>query len=174
MNEQPRPPASTAIGVRAARPEDHELVHALVAELAAYEKLGHEVEATHADLAAALFCAEPKVFCEIAELSGEAAGLAIWYYSFSSFRGRHGIWLEDLFVRPAFRRKGIATALLGALAARCRTEALARMEWSVLGWNTPAIRFYESLGARLMSEWSSFRIDDDALAPLAGLARAPA
>ncbi len=170
----PNREVTLAVAIRPARPEDLSLVHDLVGELAEYEKLGHELTATRADLAAALFRAEPRVFCEIAELEGEPAGLAIWFYAFSTFRGRHGIWLEDLFMRQAFRRQGIGTALLRALAARCRAEGLARLEWSVLDWNVPSIRFYETLGARLMNEWTSCRIDGDGLAALAGPNRASA
>lgn len=162
------PGLSSAVSVRSAKPEDISLVHAFVAELAAYEKLGHEVTATSGDLAAALFCAAPKVACEIAELAGTPAGLAIWFYTFSTFRGRHGIWVEDLFVRPSFRRSGVGTALLASLAARCRAEGLARLEWSVLDWNTPSIRFYETLGASLMSEWTICRLEGEALDTLAG------
>jgi GNAT superfamily N-acetyltransferase len=162
------PDLSSAILVRPAGPADLVLIHALVGELAAYEKLGHEVEATSADLAEALFCAAPKVFGEIAEVAGAPAGLAIWFYTFSTFRGRHGIWLEDLFVRPSYRRKGVGTALLASLAVRCRAEALARLEWSVLDWNAPSIRFYETLGTRLMSEWTICRLEGEALAALAG------
>lgn len=157
-----------AVVIRPAKPEDISLVHGLVAELAEYEKLGHEVTASSADLAAALFRAEPKVFCEIAELAGAPAGFAIWFYSFSTFRGRHGIWLEDLFVRQPFRRQGIGTALLAGLAARGLAEGLTRLEWSVLDWNAPSILFYETLGARLMSDWTSCRIEGDALVALAG------
>jgi len=157
--------------IRPAQPADLTLVHRLVGELADYEKLGHEMEATSADLGAALFRPEPKIFCEIAEAAGEPAGLALWFYSFSSFRGRHGIWLEDLFVRPAFRRKGIGTALVAGLAERCRAEGLARLEWSVLDWNEPSIRFYETLGARLVSEWTYCRVEDGALGGLARLPR---
>jgi len=163
-----------AIVIRPAQPEDLALVHDLVTELAEYEKLGREVTATSADLAAALFCAAPKVFCEIAEAASVPAGLAIWFYSFSTFRGRHGIWLEDLVVREAFRRKGIGTALVGGLARRCLAEGLARLEWSVLDWNEPSIRFYETLGTRLMTEWTSYRIEGDALVALAGPQRARA
>jgi len=166
LSLEPHPQAGSAVAVRPAGPEDLWLVHALVTELAAYEKLGHEVSATGADLAQALFCAAPKVFCEIAEVAGAPAGLVIWFYTFSTFRGRHGIWLEDLFVRPAYRRKGVGTALLAGLAARCRAETLARLEWSVLDWNTPSIRFYETLGTRLMSEWTICRLDGEALAAL--------
>jgi GNAT superfamily N-acetyltransferase len=159
--------ASSDVVIRPAQRDDLELVHALVGELADYEKLGHEVTATRSDLAAALFCAEPKVYCEIAEFAGKPAGLTIWFYTFSTFRGRHGIWLEDLFVRQAFRRKGIGKALLAGLAARCHAEGLARLEWSVLDWNEPSILFYEMLGARLMSEWTNCRIEGDALVSLA-------
>lgn len=159
--------ARPAVVSRPARPADLALVHGFVTELAAYEKLGHEMVATPADLAAALFCATPRVHCEIAEHCGQPAGFAIWFYSFSTFRGRHGIWLEDLFVREAFRRRGIGTALLAGLARRCRTEGLARLEWSVLDWNAPSIRFYEMLGARLMNEWTNCRLEGDALLALA-------
>jgi GNAT superfamily N-acetyltransferase len=156
-----------ALVIRQAAPEDLGLVHSLVEELAHYEKLGHEVCATRADLAAALFCETPKVTCEIAARDGEAAGFMIWFYTFSTFRGRHGIWLEDLFVRPAFRRSGVGTALIARLAARCRAEGLARLEWSVLDWNTPSIHFYETLGARLMQEWTNCRLEGQSLAALA-------
>ena len=167
MSPAPQPRAGSAIAVRPARPEDLGLIHELVRELAAYEKLGFEATVTGAELAEALFCAAPKVFCEIAEMAGAPAGLVIWFYTFSTFRDRHGIWLEDLFVRPPYRRKGVGTALLASLAARCRAEGLARLEWSVLDWNTPSIRFYETLGTRLMSEWTSCRLEGDALAGLA-------
>jgi GNAT superfamily N-acetyltransferase len=155
-----------AIFISRAQAADAQLVFDLIAELAEYEKLGHEVEATAARLSAALFCEHPKVFCDIAEYQGEAAGLAIWFYSFSTFRGRHGIWLEDLFVRPSFRRKGIGRALITTLARRCVEENLARLEWSVLDWNEPSIQFYKRMGARLMDEWTNGRIDGEALARL--------
>ncbi len=157
------PGLASAVSVRPAKPEDLSLVHALVRELADYEKLGHEVTATPEDLAAALFRAQPRVTCEIADLAGAPAGLAIWFYTFSTFRGRHGIWLEDLFVRPSHRRFGVGTALLASLAARCRAEGLARLEWSVLEWNEPSIRFYEALGARRMHEWTICRLEGEAL-----------
>lgn len=152
--------------IRRAQPADMPLIFGLVRELADYEKLGGEVTATRADLAAALFCEAPKVFCEIAERDGEAAGLAIWFYSFSTFRGRHGIWLEDLFVRPRFRRNKIGMALIKSLARRCREENLARLEWSVLDWNEPSILFYKKMGARLMNDWTNARIDGEALQSL--------
>lgn len=152
--------------IRAARREDVGLVTALVRELADYEKLSHEALASEEDFAAALFGETPRVFCEIAEVGGEAAGFALWFYTFSTFAGRHGIYLEDLYVRPAFRRRGIADALVRTLAARCVTEGLARLEWSVLKWNAPAIAFYEGLGAVAMDGWTVYRTNGVALARL--------
>jgi len=146
-----------------AEPADAALVFSFVRELAEYEKLLHEVEATEEGLAGALFGATPRVFCDIARWNGEPAGFALWFYNYSTFRGRHGIYLEDLFVRPAFRGAGIGKALIRALAARCRDEGLARLEWWVLNWNAPSIAFYESLGAKPMDEWTVYRLSGDAL-----------
>jgi GNAT superfamily N-acetyltransferase len=146
-----------------ATPADAALVFSFVRELAEYEKLLHEVEATEEGLAEALFGAAPRVFCDIARWNGEPAGFALWFYNYSTFRGRHGIYLEDLFVRPAFRGAGIGKALIRALAARCRDEGLARLEWWVLNWNAPSIAFYESLGAHPMDEWTVYRLSGDAL-----------
>jgi diamine N-acetyltransferase len=142
------------------------LIDQLIRELAEYERLAHEAEASLGDLERALFDPAPRVFCDIARWSGEPAGLAIWFYNFSTFRGRHGIYLEDLFVRPVFRGKGIGAALLKHLAARCCREDLGRFEWSVLDWNEPAIGFYRSLGAKPMSEWTVWRVSDAALTAL--------
>ncbi len=153
--------------VRPARPEDAALILALIRELAAYERLLHECEATQADIAAALFGPEPRVFAEIAEWDGEPAGFALWFYNFSTFRGRHGIYLEDLFVRPAFRSHGIGQSLLRHLAQRCVREGLPRLEWWVLDWNEPALRFYRRIGARAMDEWTVQRVTGEALEALA-------
>ena len=153
--------------VRPARPEDAALILALIRELAAYERLLHECEATQADIAAALFGPEPRVFAEIAEWDGEPAGLALWFYNFSTFKGRHGIYLEDLFVRPAFRSHGIGQSLLRHLAQRCVREGLPRLEWWVLDWNEPALRFYRRIGARAMDEWTVQRVTGEALEALA-------
>jgi GNAT superfamily N-acetyltransferase len=149
--------------IRPARKADAELIHSLVMALAQYENLAEEVEATSATLSAMLFCPSPRVFCEIAEREGTAAGLAIWFYSFSTFRGRHGIWVEDLYVLPQFRRNGIGRALMSALARRCVDENLGRLEWAVLDWNEPAIDFYKKIGARLMVNWTNARLDGAAL-----------
>ncbi|MCP8937203.1 GNAT family N-acetyltransferase [Alsobacter sp. SYSU M60028] len=153
--------------IRPARPEDTADIFALIGELASYERLAHEVDATPEMIAAALFGPDPKVHAEIAELHGEAAGFALWFYSFSTFRGRHGIWLEDLYVRPRHRGRGLGKALMGALAKRCIAEGLPRLEWSVLDWNAPAIGFYKEQGAELMDGWTTCRVTDAGLWRLA-------
>ena len=153
--------------IRPATPDDAALIHAFICELAEYEKLSHDVTAGEADIARALFCENPRVFCDIAEWHGEAAGFALWFYNFSTFRGAHGIYLEDLFVRPQFRGHGLGKALLTDLAARAVREGCARVEWAVLDWNAPSIAFYRSLGAVPMDEWTVFRLTGEALAKLA-------
>ncbi|MCS0497544.1 GNAT family N-acetyltransferase [Ancylobacter sp. MQZ15Z-1] len=157
-----------SLAIRPARPGDAGLIHAFVRELAEYEKLLHEVEAGEADIARDLFGPSPRVFCDIAEWEGEPAGFALWFYNYSTFRGRHGLYLEDLFVRPAFRGRGIATALMRHLAKRCVAERLGRFEWWVLNWNEPAITFYRSIGAVPMDEWTVQRVSGEALVRLAG------
>ena len=155
--------------IRAARPEDSAFIFALVRELADYEKLTHEVDATPEMIAAALFAHEPRLFCDIAEWNGEPAGFAIWFLNFSTFRGRHGIYLEDIFVRPTFRKKGIGKALLARLAARCIEQGYAHFEWAVLDWNKPSIDFYRSIGALVMDEWKICRLSGKALQAFAGV-----
>lgn len=145
---------------------DGEAVFSFIRDLAVYEKLLDDVVATQGDIERALFGANPRVFCDIAEWDGVPAGFALWFYNFSTFRGRHGIYLEDLFVRPAFRGKGLGRALLQHLAKRAVAEDCARVEWSVLDWNEPSIKFYESLGAIAMEEWTVFRLTGDALRKL--------
>jgi GNAT superfamily N-acetyltransferase len=153
--------------IRRARPDEAGLVLSLVRELADYEKLLHEVEATEAMISAALFDTNPRLFCDIAEWNGEAAGFAVWFINFSTFSGRSGIYLEDLFVRPAQRGKGIGKALLSHLAKQCVANGWSRLQWSVLDWNTPSIEFYKSLGAQLMDEWTVCRVGGPALTALA-------
>jgi GNAT superfamily N-acetyltransferase len=153
--------------IRRARPDEAGLVLSLVRELAEYEKLLHEVEATEAMISEALFGSYPRLFCDIAEWSGEAAGFAVWFINFSTFSGRSGIYLEDLFVRPALRGKGIGKALLSHLAKECVVNGWSRLQWSVLDWNTPSIEFYKSLGAVLMDEWTVCKVAGPALAALA-------
>jgi diamine N-acetyltransferase len=140
--------------IRPAVPADAAVIYGLVRSLARYEKLEHKVEATEADIAAALFGPAPRVFCDIAEADGAVAGFALWYYSFSTFVGRHGIYLEDLYVEPALRGRGLGKALLAHLARRCVAEELGRFEWSVLDWNEPSIQFYRAQGARLLDDWT--------------------
>ena len=155
------------IAIRRARPTDTGLVLSLIRELADYERLLHEVEATEAGISAALFGDNPRLFCEIAEWNGEPVGFAVWFLNFSTFSGRSGIYLEDLFVRPAHRGKGIGKALLAHLARLCVANGWARLQWSVLDWNAPSIAFYKSLGAVLMDEWTVCRINGPALVRLA-------
>ena len=156
-----------SLSIRRARPQDSRLIFSLICELAEYEKLSHEVEATEQGIAAALFSDHPRLFCEIAEWSGEGVGFAVWFFNFSTFSGRPGIFLEDLFVRPAFRGKGIGKALLAYLAKLCVEKGWARLQWSVLDWNAPSIAFYKSLGAVMMDEWTVCRVNGPALAALA-------
>jgi GNAT superfamily N-acetyltransferase len=152
--------------IRPATPTDTSTIHAFIRALADYENLLHEVQASEADLARDLFGPEPKVFCEIAEWDGKPVGFALWFYTYSTFQGRHGIWLEDLYVDPALRGKGIGKALLQHLAQRCVTEGLGRFEWWVLDWNEPSIAFYKSQGGVMQDEWTKVRVEGEALARL--------
>ena len=161
-----------SLSLHRARPDESGLIFALLCELAEYEKLTHEVKATEADIAAALFGAHPLLFCEIAEWNGEPAGFALGFFNFPTFSGRPGIYLEDLFVRPAFRGKGSGKALLVHLAKLCVENNWSRMQWSVLDWNSPSIDFYQSLGAIMMNEWKLARLSGAALAELATAAKA--
>ena len=156
------------LSIRAAQPGEAALVLAFVRELADYEKLTHEVDATESMIDAALFGESPRVFCDFAEWNGEPVGFALWFLNFSSFRGKNGIYLEDVFVRPTHRGEGIGKALLAHLAKRCVSEGWARLEWAVLDWNTPSIEFYKAQGAALMDEWTICRVTGAALERLAG------
>ena len=156
-----------SLTIRRARPDEAGLVFSLVRELADYEKLLHEVQASEADIAEALFGANPRLYCDIAEWNGEPAGFAVWFVNFSTFAGRHGIYLEDLFVRPALRGKGIGKALLVHLAKQCLANGWSRLQWAVLDWNAPSIAFYKSLGAEMMDEWTICRVSGEALSALA-------
>lgn len=156
-----------SLSIRAARRGDSALIFALVRELADYEKLSAEVDATEDAIAAALFADAPRLYCDIAEWAGEAAGFAVWFLNFSTFRGRHGIYVEDIFVRPQFRGRGIGRALMAHLARRCVEQGYARCEWAVLDWNTPSIAFYRSIGAQCMDEWKICRLSGPALARFA-------
>ena len=158
----------SALVIREARSVDAALVMEFIRALADYEKLAHDVVTNEREIAAALFAPQPRVFCDIAEWNGEAAGFAVWFYNFSTFRGRHGIYLEDLFVKPDFRGHGIGKALLANLARRAVEQNCARVEWSVLDWNKPSIDFYEGIGARPVNGWYVYRLQDAALKKLGG------
>jgi GNAT superfamily N-acetyltransferase len=155
------------LSLRPAAPSDAALIHGFIRELADYERLLDQVQATEADIAGVLFGAQPRAFCDIAELDGAAVGFALWFYNLSTFTGRHGIYLEDLYVRPEARGHGAGKALLAHLARRCVDEGLSRLEWAVLDWNAPAIAFYDSLGASVKSEWLTRQLSGEALARLA-------
>jgi diamine N-acetyltransferase len=156
------------VAIRPARADDVPVILNLIRGLAAYEKLEHKVEATEDGIAAALFGTSPRVFCDLTEADGAVAGFALWFYSFSTFVGRHGIYLEDLFVRPEFRGRGLGKALVRHLARRCLDENLGRLEWSVLDWNEPAIQFYRAQGALLLDDWTMCRVEGNALRTLGG------
>lgn len=155
-----------SLSIRSATRDDAGVIHHFIRALAEYEKLAHEAKASEADITRDLFGDSPKVFCDIAEWEGEPVGFALWFYTYSTFQGRHGIWLEDLFVDPKERGKGIGKALLVNLARRCAAEGLGRLEWWVLDWNAPSIEFYKSQGAVLQDEWTKCRVDGEALTAL--------
>ncbi|MFI5691853.1 GNAT family N-acetyltransferase [Kribbella sp. NPDC051586] len=152
--------------IRRARLEDIPAIVQLVYALAEYERAPEECHLTEAQLETALFGPNPAAFCHVAEHEGEVAGCAIWFLNFSTWRGVHGIYLEDLFVRPETRGTGLGKALLKALAEECVRNNYERLEWSVLNWNTPAIDFYKSLGAHPQSDWTVYRLTDEALTEL--------
>jgi GNAT superfamily N-acetyltransferase len=154
--------------VRPAEPADVPVLLDLVHELAVYEREPDAVETTEDMLADALFGPAPVASCSVAlDDAGEVVGFALWYVTFSTWKGLPGLWLEDLFVRPEGRGNGLGTALLRELARVCVARGYARFEWWVLDWNAPAIGFYRSLGAVPQSEWTTFRVDGDALRALA-------
>jgi GNAT superfamily N-acetyltransferase len=159
----------TAEGVilRDATADDAEAIAALVRELAVYERLGHEVTATPQDFRAALFGPVPRAHAMLADAEGSSVGLALYFFNFSTFVGRHGLYVEDVFVQPAYRGAGIGRAFFQALAARAVAERCRRMEWAVLDWNEPALNFYRNLGAVPMSDWTVQRLAGDALHGLA-------
>ncbi|MGF7171406.1 GNAT superfamily N-acetyltransferase [Sphingobium xanthum] len=153
--------------IREATPEDIDLIHGFILALADYERLSHEVRTDKAVLAKHLFGPRPMAEVLIAELDGAAVAFALFFHNFSTFEGRPGIYLEDLFVAPEARGQGVGKALLVRLAQLAVERDCARLEWWVLDWNTPAIEFYTSLGARPMDEWTVNRVDGDALLALA-------
>ena len=151
------------MSIREATQADLPLITSLVRELAEYEKLAHQAVATEADFAESLFGPSPKAYARIVEHEGQPAGFAIYFYNYSTFLGRPGIYVEDVFVRPEFRRNGFGRALFKYLAQKAVAEKCGRMEWWVLDWNEPAINFYRGLGAAPMDEWTVQRLTGDAL-----------
>lgn len=155
--------------VRRATPSDVDAVVGLIHELADYERAPEECHVTSAQLHKALFGPDPAVFAHVAELGGEVVGCALWFKNFSTWDGVHGIYLEDLYVRPSARGSGLGKALLVALADECVRQGYTRLQWSVLNWNEPAIGFYHSLGAVPLDEWTTYRVSGDALHKLSGV-----
>lgn len=152
--------------IREAEPKDAPAILRLIRALADYEKMLDDVHTDEARIGATLFGERRRAFCDVAEVAGEPVGYAVWLYSYSTFSGRHGIYLEDLFVLPEHRGAGIGKALLRGLAKRCVAEGLGRLDWAVLDWNDPSIAFYKALGAKPSEGWTSFGLRGDALAAL--------
>ncbi|NDF42957.1 MAG: GNAT family N-acetyltransferase [Actinobacteria bacterium] len=152
--------------IRSAWPEESAIILRLIKDLAEYEKAPDQVEATESDLKATIFSKEPKVFCDVVEVDGEIVGMAIWFLNYSTWQGKHGIYLEDLFIKPEYRGRGYGKALLIHLAKLCEEKGYGRFQWWVLDWNSPAIDFYRSLGAEAMDEWTVYRVSGKALKDL--------
>jgi GNAT superfamily N-acetyltransferase len=159
---------SVAYVLRDAVPADIATIASLVMELATYEKLAHEARATAEDFRVALFGRTPRAHAMIAEIDGSSVGFALYFFNFSTFVGRPGLYVEDVFIQPTHRGRGIGRAFFQALAARAIAEGCGRMEWAVLDWNEPAIKFYHALGAVAMNDWTVQRLAGDALRALAG------
>lgn len=155
------------LSIRSARAEDIPLIAQFIRDLAEYERLAHEVRFDEAVLQAKLFGPRPYAEVLIGEIDGEPQGFALFFHNFSTFEGKPGIYLEDLFVRPEARGSGLGKALLKRLAALAVERDCARLEWSVLDWNEPSIQFYLVLGAKAMDEWTIYRVDGGALGELA-------
>lgn len=152
--------------IRPAKREEVGEVLQLIQDLATYEKAPDQVEASRDDLLNTIFTKEPRVFCDLVEVDGQIAGMAIWFLNYSTWQAKHGIYLEDLYIKPEFRARGYGKALLKHLAQICDKEGYGRLQWWVLDWNSPAIEFYRSLGAEAMDEWTVYRTSGQALKDL--------
>lgn len=152
--------------IRPAKREEVGEVLQLIQDLATYEKAPDQVEASRDDLLNTIFAKEPRVFCDLVEVDGQIAGMAIWFLNYSTWQAKHGIYLEDLYIKPEFRARGYGKALLRHLAQICDKEGYGRLQWWVLDWNSPAIEFYQSLGAEAMDEWTVYRTSGQALKDL--------
>jgi GNAT superfamily N-acetyltransferase len=152
--------------IRPAKREEVSEVLQLIQDLATYEKAPDQVEASEDDLLNTIFVKDPRVFCDLVEVDGQIAGIAIWFLNYSTWQAKHGIYLEDLYIKPEFRARGYGKALLKHLAQICDKEGYGRLQWWVLDWNSPAIEFYQSFGAEAMDEWTVYRTSGQALKDL--------
>ncbi len=156
-----------AVTIRSALNQDVPAILDMVRELAEFERAREEAIATVADFEVALFCDNPSIFAVLAEVNGESAGFALYFKNFSTWLGKHGLYLEDLYVRPEFRGSGVGQALLSHLAQICQDNGYPRFEWWVLDWNESARKVYDHLGAQALTEWIPYRVAGDALNELA-------
>jgi GNAT superfamily N-acetyltransferase len=154
--------------IRRAAPGDSADIAAMIHGLAEYERAADQCTVTEKQISTALFGKSPTVHAHLAEVDGEVAAMALWFFSFSTWDGVAGIYLEDLFVRERFRRRGLARALLAALAAECVDRGYTRLSWAVLNWNSDAIALYDGIGAQPQREWTTYRVSGSSLAELAG------
>ena len=152
--------------IRPAKREEVGEVLQLIQDLATYERAPEQVEASKDDLLNTIFAKDPRVFCDLVEVDGQIAGMAIWFLNYSTWQAKHGIYLEDLYIKPEFRARGYGKALLKHLAQICDKEGYGRLQWWVLDWNSPAIEFYRSFGAEAMDEWTVYRTSGQALKDL--------
>ena len=152
--------------IRPAKIQEVGAVLQLIQDLATYEKAPEQVEASEEDLLNTIFAIDPRVFCDLVEVDGQIAGMAIWFLNYSTWQAKHGIYLEDLFIKPEYRGRGYGKALLKHLAKICDEKGYGRLQWWVLDWNSPAIEFYRSLGAEAMDEWTVYRTSGKALKDL--------
>ena len=149
--------------IRLSKPDDVEAIHQLIYELAVYEKAPEEAKATVEAIRTSLFSDKPVAHCHVAEVDGKVVGIAIWFLNYSTWLGKPGIYLEDLFVQPEYRKQGLGKEFMKVLAKLCVESGYERFQWWVLDWNTPSIDFYKSIGAVAMDEWTVFRLSGDEL-----------
>jgi GNAT superfamily N-acetyltransferase len=152
--------------IRPAKREDAGAILQLIKDLAFYEKAPDEVKATEKEILETIFASSPRVFADLIEIEGQVVAMAIWFLNYSTWQGKHGIYLEDLYVKPEFRGRGYGKALLQHLARICVERGYGRFQWWVLDWNSPAIEFYKGLGAEAMDEWTVYRVSGEKLKEL--------
>ena len=155
--------------IRSARPGDEAAIVAMIRGLAEFEDAADQCTVTESQITAALFGSQPSASCHLAEVDGEPAAVAVWFRNFSTWDGAAGIYLEDLFVREPYRRRGLARALLATLARMCVENGYSRLSWAVLDWNSSAIALYDSVGGKALSEWITYRVSGEELSGLAQL-----